>query len=60
MDADAIDHATFADWASDFGYETDSRQAERIYKQCLEIGLKLRAMLGDSTLSELREAAQDY
>lgn len=60
IDAGAIDHATFEDWASDFGYDTDSRSAEATYRACLEIALKLRAALGDDGLNKLREAAQDY
>lgn len=59
-DADAIDHPTFESWAGDFGYDVDSRKAESIYRACLEIGLKLRAAFGDSGLSSLREALQDF
>lgn len=60
MDSDALDYATFEDWASEYGYDADSRSAEKTYRACLEIALKLRAGLGDSLLSELREAFQDY
>jgi hypothetical protein len=60
MDADAIDYATFEDWAASTGYDADSRQAEKTYRACIEIGLKLRNMLGDAKLAELREAFQDY
>jgi hypothetical protein len=60
MDAEAIDHPSFEDWAQDFGYETDSRKAEKIYLACLDHGLKLRAMFGDTGLATLREAFQDY
>lgn len=56
-DSDVIDCATFEEWASDCGYDTDSRKAEAIYRACLEIGLKLRAALGDETLSKAREIA---
>ena len=59
LDAQAIDHSTFEDWASDLGYDTDSRKAEATYRACLEIGLKLRAMLGDETIARLRESVQD-
>lgn len=59
-DGDAIDHPTYEDWASDYGYDPDSRKGEAIYRACLEIGLKLRAALGDDGLRELREAFQDY
>jgi hypothetical protein len=60
MDADAIDHGGFEEWASNFGYDTDSRKAEATYRACLEIGLKLRNGLGDELVSELREVFQDY
>jgi hypothetical protein len=60
MDASVLDSGGFEDWASELGYDTDSRNAESIYRACLEIALKLRAGLGENALSELREAAQDY
>lgn len=60
MDASALDAGGFEEWARDYGYDTDSRKAEAIYRACLEIALKLRAGLGDAVLSELREAFQDY
>lgn len=59
-DAGALDYASFEDWAADFGFDTDSREAERIYRACLDIGLKLRAAIGDAGLEQLREAFQDY
>ena len=60
MDSDVIDYPSFEEWASNFGYETDSRKAEAIYRACLDIALKLRAALGDDGLAKLREAFQDY
>ena len=59
-ESDAIDSPAFDDWASNFGYDTDSRKAESVYRACLETGLKLRAAVGDSGLTKLREAFQDY
>jgi hypothetical protein len=59
-DGDAIDSSGFEDWASNFGYDLDSRKAEQIYRACLDIGLKLRAALGDEGWRELQEACQDY
>lgn len=59
LDASALDHATFEDWASDYGYDTDSRSAERIYRQCLAYALALRAAIGDAGLSELRDLANE-
>jgi hypothetical protein len=59
-DGDAIDFPSFEDWASEFGYDKDSRKGEAIYRQCLESGLKLRAALGESGLSTLRDAVSNY
>jgi hypothetical protein len=59
MDADAIDAGSFEEWAQEFGYDTDSRKAETTYRACVEIGLKLRLMLGDELISKLRDALQD-
>lgn len=60
MDAGAIDFASFEDWASDYGYDTDSRKAESVYRACLATALALRAALGDAGLSELRDAASEH
>lgn len=60
LDAGVLDHATFESWAEEYGYDTDSRKGERIYRACLEHGLKLRAMIGEKAMIELREAFQDY
>lgn len=59
-DASVLDSATFEDWAGDLGFDPDSRLAEKIYRACLEIALKMRAAIGDSGLEQLREAFQDY
>ena len=59
-DSEALDYASFEDWATGYGYDPDSRSAEKIYRQCLEHGLTLRAALGDTLLAELREVARDY
>lgn len=58
-DADAIDAGGFEAWASDFGYDTDSRKAEATYRACVDTGLKLRAALGDQGLQELRALANE-
>lgn len=59
-EAAAIDAPDFEAWASDLGYDPDSRKAESTYRACLETGLKLRAALGDDGFRRLREAFQDY
>ena len=60
LDASVLDAASFEDWAADLGYDTDSRKAEVIYRECLKTALRLRSSLGEAALSELLEAAQDY
>ena len=48
-DAQGIENARdFADWAGEYGYNTDSRQAEKTFRACLRLTHKLRAFLGDS------------
>ena len=59
-DADALNYATFEAWASETGVSPDSRSGEAVYRACLEIGLKLRAALGDAGLTALNEILQDY
>lgn len=60
VDADVLDYATFEEWADCFGYDSDSRSAEKIYKLCLDTALQLRAGLGDGTLRELADLFRDY
>lgn len=60
MDASVLDAGGFENWASDFGYDTDSRKAESVYRACLDIALKLRAALGDEGLNNLRNAFEGY
>lgn len=46
-DASGADNARdFEDWASEYGYDTDSRKAEKIYNACVEGRDKLKAFLG--------------
>lgn len=59
-DASVLDYPSFEEWASEFGYDTDSRKAEQTYRACMEIALQLRAMLGDKALTELRDLFSGY
>jgi hypothetical protein len=38
---------SFADFCSDFGYDVDSRKAEKIWKACATLAPKVRRLLGD-------------
>jgi hypothetical protein len=59
MDSEVLDYTDYEDWAGCFGYDPDSRSGEKIYQACMKIALQLRT-IGESVLSELREACQDY
>lgn len=53
-DAASIENAKgFEDWASDFGYDIDSRKAEKIYAACKRNAEDLAAYLGDEAYQEL-------
>lgn len=60
-DGEAAEY-TFEDWASNFGYDTDSRKAEATYRACVDVGIRLRKLLGgdDVIVTELRELFRDY
>ncbi len=49
----------FEGWAESYGYDTDSRKAEGIYRACLETLPKLHALLGDA-FGRFETAAQEY
>lgn len=55
-DASSIDNARgFDDWCSDFGYDTDSRKAEKTYSACKRATDKLRAFLGADAYATLMD-----
>ena len=54
-DANAI-HMTFEEWCSDFGYDSDSRKAEKTYLACVAMGRDVYRVLADADLQELAEA----
>lgn len=60
LDSQAIDYQDIEQWAGDMGYDNDSRNAETIYKQCVKIGLAMRACLGDELIDKLRELLKNY
>lgn len=47
LDASADDTDSFEEWAAEFGYDTDSRRAEKTYLACVETAKRLRHLLGD-------------
>ena len=60
MDSSVLDYGSFEDWASEYGFDPDSRKAEAAYRECLEIALKLRNALGEALLAHLREDFQAF
>jgi hypothetical protein len=60
MDSDVLDFTCFEDWASEFGYDTDSRKAAKVYQACLQTALKFRQFFNEAELTELRELFSDY
>jgi hypothetical protein len=60
-DASSIENARddFEEWAGDYGYDTDSRTAERTYNQTVKQTDQLRAFLGDLYDTYLWETEND-
>lgn len=54
MDARAGD-VGFEEWCSEFGYDTDSRRAERSYRLCRDIAKRLHRFLGPDLVAELEQ-----
>lgn len=53
-DAASIENSPdFESWASDFGYETDSRKAERAFKACEHQAKRLQNFLGEDAYQQL-------
>ncbi len=46
-DARAGGHARFEDFADEFGYDSDSRKAEKVYQACRVSAGRMRTLLGD-------------
>lgn len=60
LDSSVLDYACFEDWAAEYGYSDDSREAEKAYQECLKHALALRVAIGDGNLERLKEAFQDW
>lgn len=54
MDASGFENTpNFEDWASEYGYDADSRSAERTFKHVEEEARRLRALLGEDAYEKL-------
>lgn len=58
LDSYAMQCDFFEDWAQEFGYDTDSREAYRVYKACLKNARKLRDFIGHSLMAELLDCVE--
>lgn len=53
-DASGVDNAqSFEEWASEYGYDTDSRKAECTYRICEKQAQELKALLGRDAYNQL-------
>jgi len=46
-------YPTFEDFANEFGYDTDSRKAEKVYHKCIRLGEKLQEVVPENLLEQL-------
>ena len=59
IDASAEDEG-FSDWCANFGYDSDSIKALRIYDACRDNARELRQVFTRAQLRELSEALRDF
>jgi hypothetical protein len=53
-DAAGVENSpSFEDWCSEYGYDTDSRKAEKIFKACEHQATRLKNFLGDDLFEQL-------
>jgi hypothetical protein len=48
-----VNARSFEDWCSEYGYDTDSRKAERTFNACKRQAERLREFLGDALYEQL-------
>lgn len=60
VESAVLDHDSFESWAVEYGYDTDSREAEKIYNSCLKTALAFRAALGSDGLEKLFFLYRDH
>jgi hypothetical protein len=53
-DSSSVDNAgSFEEWCAEYGYDTDSRRAEKTYKACVSQRNKLHRLLGSEAFEAL-------
>jgi len=50
----------FEDWCSNYGYDTDSRKAFKIYQAVIEAAANMRRLFSDKKIEELQDLLQVY
>jgi len=50
----------FIDWCAEYGYDSDSMKAHKIYTACCEILQKVRAFFTNEERATMQELLQDY
>jgi hypothetical protein len=58
-DAESAEES-FTDWCANFGHDTDSRKALRMYHACKRTAASLARLFSASELADLRELFSDY
>ena len=59
LDSRAIGQS-FESWCADFGYDTDSRKAESVYRECQQNADKLARVFSRADIAALENMLQDY
>lgn len=61
MDGSAYFNAeTFEDWADNYGYSSDSIKAEKLWRECIDTGMRLARGIPVNDLECLKEWASNY
>ncbi len=55
-----LDYANFEEWANEYGYDFDSKAAEKIYKLTKENALMFQIVMGDDNIKVLGELFNEY
>lgn len=59
-DAYDVEGNGFEEWADNYGFDTDSRRAERMFKACQKTLLNLKTLFSPAELNDLHELFSDY
>ena len=60
-DSNVKDYVSFEEWAPEFGYDPDSRKAEKVYNECKKItGEFLKIIGGVDKIDYLQEVLSEY